>query len=220
MQFKDRFHAGRLLAAKLAAYRDPKDVIILALPRGGVAVGYEVAVELQAPLNVLVVRKVGLPGYSEMAIGALASGGIENIPSEMASHFHLSTEDLKKVVAEERQELSRQEHLFRNSRPFPALHDKAVIFVDDGLATGHTMKAAILAVRSQGPKELVVAVPVGPDDTCQLLARDVNHLVCLFTPTDFISVGAYYRDFRQVNDDEVIRLLKKAGENRRELTQP
>jgi putative phosphoribosyl transferase len=220
MQFKDRFHAGRLLAAQLAAYRDPEDVIILALPRGGVAVGYEVAVELQAPLDVMAVRKVGLPGYSEMAIGALAWGGIENIPSEMASHFHLSTEDLKKVVAEERQELSRQEHLFRNGRPFPALHDKAVILVDDGLATGHTMKAAILAVRNQGPKELVVAIPVGPGDTCQLLARDVNHLVCLFTPTDFISVGAYYRDFRQVPDDEVIRLLKKAGENRRELTQP
>ena len=215
MQFKDRFHAGRLLAPKLAAYRNLKDVIILALPRGGVAVGYEVAIGLQAPLDVLVVRKVGLPGYSEMAVGALASGGIENIPGNTAQRFQVSAEDLQNVVTKERQELARQEQLFRNGRPFPVVQDQMVILVDDGLATGHTMKAAILAVRNRSPKEIVVAVPVGAEDTCQLLAADVNHLICLFTPSDFIAVGAYYQDFGQIDDDEVIRLLKIAKERKR-----
>ena len=213
MYFRDRSQAGLLLASKLHAYRARHDVIVFALPRGGVVVGYEVAAALQVPLDVLVVRKVGLPGYSEMAIGALASGGVESISSEAVRRFRVSPEDLRNVIANERKELSRQEQLFRDDKPFPEIYDKVVILADDGLATGQTMKAAITAVRSHAPKEIVVAVPVGAPETCRHLSREVNHVICLFTPEDFAAVGAFYEDFRQVNDDTVIMLLREANEN-------
>jgi putative phosphoribosyl transferase len=213
MHFKDRFQAGRFLAAKLNPYQARKDVVILALPRGGVEVGYEVAVALQAPLDVLVVRKVGLPGFPEMAVGALASGNIENISRETVERFQVSLSELQRVIVEERKELRRQEQFFRDDRPFPSIDNKVVILVDDGLATGHTMKAAIDSLRNHAPKEIVVAIPVGASDTYRLMTEGVNQVVCLLTPTDFVAVGGYYENFRQVDDDEVLMLLQKASEN-------
>ena len=161
MHFADRFQAGRFLAAQLLDYKDRADVVVLALPRGGVLVGYEVARALRAPLDILVVRKIGMPGCPELAIGALATGDVENISSQAMEHFQFSRENLQKVIDEERKELRRREHRFRNGLPFPEVRDKAVILVDDGLATGHTMGAAVTAVYRHAPKEVIVAVPVG-----------------------------------------------------------
>jgi putative phosphoribosyl transferase len=220
MQFKDRFQAGRLLAAKLTAYGGRNDVIVFALPRGGVEVGYEVATTLQAPLDVIVVRKVGLPDCPELGIGALASGGIESVSDQAVDYFRVSPEDLQNVIAQARKELHRQEELFRGNRPFPELRNKVALLVDDGLATGHTMEAAIAAVRGHAPGEIVVAVPVGAADTCRRLTMDVNRLVCLSTPIDFAAVGAFYGNFRQVNDDTVQLLLRKANENLPKPAQP
>jgi len=213
MHFRDRAQAGLLLAAKLHAYRARHDVIVFALPRGGVVVGYEVAAALQAPLDVVVVRKVGLPGFSEMAIGALAFGGVESISSEAVKRFRVSPEALQNIVTSERRELGRQELLFRDDMPFPEVRDNVVILVDDGLATGQTMRAAITAVRSHAPREIVVAVPVGAPETCRQLSGSVDHVICLFMPEDFAAVGAFYEDFRQVDDGTVISLLQKANEN-------
>jgi putative phosphoribosyl transferase len=211
MYFTDRFQAGRLLAANLTAYWRRQDVVIFALPRGGVTVGAEVAAVLEAPLDVLIVRKVGLPGYPEMAIGAIASGGIELISENAVARFQVEAGDLQKVIAREREEVSRQEKLFRGDRPFPEMIEKVAILVDDGLATGHTMKAAIASIRLHEPREIVVAVPVGAPDTCRLLKRSVNQVICLSAPREFAAVGAYYEDFSPVGDDEVRQLLAKAN---------
>lgn len=212
MYFTDRFHAGRLLAASLSAYRRRKDIVIFALPRGGVAVGAEVAAVVEAPLDVIIVRKVGLPGYPEMAIGAITSGGVEHISENAVKRFQVESGDLQRVIAQEREEVIRQEKLFRGDRPFPGMTDKVAILVDDGLATGHTMRAAIAAIRLHGPREIVVAVPVGAPSTCRLLKRSVDDVVCLSAPRDFAAVGAYYEDFRPVGDDEVRQLLAGANQ--------
>jgi putative phosphoribosyl transferase len=211
MYFTDRYEAGRLLAANLVAYWRRKDVVIIALPRGGVAVGAEVAEALEAPLDVLIVRKVGLPDYPEMAIGAIASGGIELISDKAVARFQVEADDLQKVIAQEHEEVIRQERLFRGDRPFPEMAGKVAILVDDGLATGHTMKAAIASIRLHDPREVVVAVPVGASDTCHRLRRSVDQVVCLSAPKDFAAVGAYYDDFSPVCDDEVRLLLAKAN---------
>jgi len=178
MYFTNRSEAGRLLAANLIAYWRRKDVVIIALPRGGVAVGAEVAEALEAPLDVLIVRKVGLPDYPEMAIGAIASGGIELISENAVARFQVEADDLQKVIAQEHEEVIRQESLFRGDRPFPEMTGKVALLVDDGLATGHTMKAAIASIRLHDPREIVVAVPVGVPATCRLLKRSVDQVVC------------------------------------------
>ena len=211
MYFTDRFQAGRLLAANLIAYWRRKDTVVIALPRGGVAVGAEVAAALEAPLDVLIVRKVGLPDYPEMAIGAIASGGIELISQTAVERFRVPAEDLKEVIAREHEEVIRQEKLFRGDNPFPEMTGKVAVLVDDGLATGHTMKAAIAAIRLQDPREVIVAVPVGAPGTCRLLKRSVDQVVCLSAPRDFAAVGAYYEDFSPVSDDEVRELLARAN---------
>jgi len=210
MHFKDRFQAGRFLAAELLDYKDRADVLVLALPRGGVPVGSEVAHALRAPLDVLVVRKIGVPGFPELAMGALAAGGVENISGSTVAHFRLSPAHLQKVIDDERKELQRREFRFRGNRPFPEVRGKVVILIDDGLATGHTMDAAITAVRRQGPQEVIIAVPVGARETCRLLTGGVNKVICLCTPAHFDAVGAFYLDFHQVTDDEVEALLRKA----------
>ena len=211
MNFVDRLQAGRVLAANLIDYWRRNDVVIFALPRGGVAVGAEVAAVLEDPLDVLIVRKVGLPDYPEMAIGAIASGGIELISRKAVERFHVGAGDLHDVIAREQEEINRQEKLFRGDNPFPEMAGRVAILVDDGLATGHTMRAAIAAIRLHEPREIVVAVPVGAPATCRLLRRSVDRVVCLSAPRGFGAVGAYYQDFRPVGDDEVRQLLVRAN---------
>lgn len=213
MTFTDRVHAGQLLAAELVSCRDRTDVAVLALPRGGVIVGCEVATHLQIPLDVLVVRKLGLPGFSEMAIGAIAPDDVRVVSQDTLVHFQLSPEDVREVIEAEQEELRRRTHQFRQDRPYPVLHDKTVILVDDGLATGHTMRAAITWTRSRGSREIVVAVPVGAPDICEDLSRTVDRLVCLSQPRDFCAVGEAYLNFQEVTDHEVIEALKRTEED-------
>jgi putative phosphoribosyl transferase len=218
MHFKDRFQAGRFLAAELLDYKDRADVVVLALPSGGVPVGYVVAETLRVPLDVLVVRKIGLPGCRELAMGALATDDIENISSQAVEYFQLSRENLQKIIDVEREELLRREKLFRNGQPFPEVQGKVVILIDDGVATGETMGAAITAVSRHGPQKVIVAVPVGAPDTCWLLTERVNKVVCLYQPVHFHAVGAFYADFHHVTDGEVESLLQKAHEGIAEVS--
>jgi putative phosphoribosyl transferase len=212
MHFKDRFQAGRFLAAQLLDYKGRADVVVLALPSGGVPVAYEVARTLQAPLDLLIVRKIGLPGCRELAMGALAAGGVEHISSQAVDYFQFSPENLQKLIDVEREELSRRENRFRSGLSFPEVEDKIVILVDDGMATGHTMSAAITAVYRHGPKKVIVGVPVGAPNTCWLLTERVDNVICIHQPVYFHAVGAFYLDFHHVTDDEVETLLQKAHE--------
>ena len=206
--FRDRRHAGRVLARKLDHYRGRPGLLVLALPRGGVAVAFEVAHALQAPLDVFMVRKLGFPGHEEYAMGAIASGGVQ-VMNPMPG-MEVSSEALARVVAREQDELVRREHLYRNNRPAVALRGRDVIVVDDGLATGSTMRAALLAIRQQQPSHLTVAVPVGAAETCELLRADADEVVCAATPSPFRAVGLWYQDFPQASDDEVRTLLEAA----------
>ncbi|HUB68116.1 MAG TPA: phosphoribosyltransferase family protein [Candidatus Methylacidiphilales bacterium] len=210
MIFQDRSEAGKLLARELAEFRGRKDVLLLALPRGGVSVGYEIAKSLGAPLDVLVVRKIGLPYCPEMAIGALTFDGIEMLSTEALSDLDVSASDLRRVIEAEREELDRRERIFRKNRPPLDARGKTVILVDDGLATGQSMRAAIACVCRHQPGEIVIAVPVGAPGSCQTLAESVSRVICLSKPFYFKAVGAFYRDFHQVTDEEAIGLLQKA----------
>jgi predicted phosphoribosyltransferase len=209
MQFADRRQAGQVLAQKLARYRDDRDVIVLALPRGGVPVAYEVAQALHAPLDVFIVRKLGLPGHEEFAMGAIASGGVMVMNPDVAA-FHVPEAAIEAVIARERAELSRREALYRGDRPPVSLADRIAILVDDGLATGSTMLAAATAVKLQHPKAVVVAVPVAAAETCLAFRSKVDDVVCAMTPEPFRAVGLWYRDFRQVTDEDVRELLHAA----------
>jgi putative phosphoribosyl transferase len=209
MQFKDRSQAGRFLAQQLLDYQKRADVIVLALPSGGVPVGYEVATRLEVSLDVLVVRKIGLPGCRDLAMGALATDNVESISKRAVEHFQFAPENLQKVIDDEREELRRREARFRHGLPFPEVHDKVVILVDDGLATGQTMNAALIAVGHHAPKEVIIAVPVGAPETCLLLSQ-ANKVICFYQPPHFHAVGAFYDDFHQVTDEEVGTLLQKA----------
>jgi len=211
--YRDRAHAGRLLAGALAAYRDHPDLLVLALPRGGVAVGREVARELRAPLDILVVRKLGYPGHEEYAMGAIASGGVRVMnPLPGAAP---QPQAVAAVVAREEAELARREQLYRSQRPAIGITGRSVIVVDDGLATGATLQAAVLAIRQQRPRHLVVAVPVGSAQGCRSLEGEAVEVVCLACPEDFGAVSQWYRHFPQATDEEVRRLLDDAYQERR-----
>jgi putative phosphoribosyl transferase len=209
--FRNRSEAGRLLAAKLARYADKPDVIVLALPRGGVPVGYEVAHALHAPLDVFVVRKLGIPGHEELAMGAVASGGVRVLNDQVVRGLGIPDNVIEAVANWELEELQRRERLYRGNRPPPDVRGKTVILVDDGLATGSTMLAAVQALRKLGPARIVVAVPVASGDTCQLLQEYVDEVVCAATPEPFYAVGLWYRDFSQTSDEEVRELLERSA---------
>jgi predicted phosphoribosyltransferase len=198
------------LAQRLAAYANRPDVLVLALPRGGVPVAYEVARALHAPLDVFLVRKLGLPGHEELAMGAVASGGVRVLNRDVVERLQLPQELIDAVTRRELQELQRRERAYRGDRPFPDVRGKTVILVDDGLATGSTMRAAAEALRQQGPARLVVAVPAGSKETCDEFREEVDEVVCAITPEPFYAVGLWYDDFSQTTDDEVRELLSAA----------
>jgi putative phosphoribosyl transferase len=210
-RFRDRTEAGRVLAAALEPYAGRPNLHVLALPRGGVPVAFEVAMALRAPLDVLLVRKLGVPGHEELAMGAVASGGIRVLSNDVVRQLEISERDVASVAAAEEQELRRQERLYRDDRPPADVRGRTVILVDDGLATGATMRAAAAALKAQHPEWLVVAVPIGAAETCDFLRREVDDVVCARTPEPFHAVGAWYEDFTQITDEEVEALLRRAA---------
>jgi putative phosphoribosyl transferase len=211
-RFTDRIEAGRDLAAALAPrYGGRSDVLVLGLPRGGVPVAYEIATALDAPLDVFVVRKLGLPGHEEFGIGAIASGGVRVVDDAVLRSYGIDQEMLEGLTARERRELERREQLYRDDRPFPTVQDRTVILVDDGLATGSTMRAAVAALRAEAPRAIAIAVPVGARETCEAMSQLVDDLVCLETPEPFYAVGLWYDNFEQTDDEEVHDLLERAA---------
>jgi putative phosphoribosyl transferase len=200
-----------MLASKLAAYANRPDVLVLALPRGGVPVAYEVARALGAPLDVFLVRKLGIPGHEELAMGAVATGGVRVINQPVVRALRIPQELIDAVAATELKELARQEHLYRGDRPPPDIGGRTVILVDDGLATGATMLAAVKALRQQQPARIIVAAPVAARETCEQLQSEVDDVVCAVTPEPFYAVGLWYEDFSQTSDDEVRDLLRARG---------
>jgi putative phosphoribosyl transferase len=208
-RYRNRTEAGRRLAGKLRHYAGRPGVAVLALPRGGVPVGYEIARALDAPLDVFIVRKLGLPSHPELAIGAIASGGIRVIDREAMSHFGVTDEDLAVVAIAEERELDRRERQYRVGLPAPDVPDRTVLLVDDGLATGATMAAAATALRARRPARLVVAVPVAAPETCEAFREIVDEVVCAETPEPFHAVGDWYEDFSETSDEEVQELLAR-----------
>jgi len=211
MRFLDRADAGRQLAEKLTGFGGRSDVVVLGLPRGGLPVAFEVARELGAPLDVFLVRKLGVPGHPELAMGAIAEGGVEVLNDELIRDLGIPQKMVQEVAVRERMELDRRDTLYRGGRPLPAVRGRIVILVDDGLATGSTMQAAATALRRLEPARLVVAVPVGAHDTCDRLGQFADEVVCLIAPEQFQAVGLWYDEFSQTTDDEVKRLLGSAG---------
>jgi len=207
--FENRQEAGRRLAEKLEKYSGRGDVIVLGLPRGGVPVAYEIARNLRVPLDVFIVRKLGVPGFEELAIGAIASGGVRVLNDEVVRVLPNAQQIVDEATARERIELERRGKLYRDDRPPPDLRDRTVILVDDGLATGATMRAAVSALRQQGVARIVVAVPVGAPETCREFETEVDETICAISPTYFEAVGQFYDDFSQTTDDEVRDLLAK-----------
>lgn len=211
LPYSDRREAGRRLAGALGAYAGRDDVLVLGLPRGGVPVAYEVARALDAPLDVFVVRKLGVPGHEELAMGAIASGGVRVLVPEVVDMLGIGPRQIDEVADAEYRELERRERLFRGGRPAPDYAGRIVILVDDGLATGATMRAAVQALRELGPRRIVVAVPAGAGETCAELSRIADDVICAATPEPFQAVGLWYRDFTQTTDDEVHALLADAA---------
>jgi putative phosphoribosyl transferase len=211
MLFRDRTEAGQRLAAQLGDLADG-DSVVLALPRGGVPVGFEVAQALNIPLDVCVVRKLGTPGQEELAMGAIASGGVRVVNWDVIDTFAISTQQIDAVATREARELERREREYRGSRERVDVRGRTVILVDDGLATGSTMRAAIAAVRQQRPKKVVVAVPVAARSTCADLQEEADEMVCLYAPLQFYAVGQWYQNFSQTTDEEVRELLERAAE--------
>jgi len=210
-RFGDRREAGRALASKLSKYARRRDVIVLALPRGGVPVAYEVARALEAPLDVFLVRKLGIPGHEELAMGAVATGGVRVLNVPLVRSLGIPESVVESITSKELQELERRERLYRSRRPPVDAHGKTVILVDDGLATGATMVAAIQALRNLAPKRIVAAVPVAARDTCEQLGSVADEVVCAVTPEPFHAVGLWYEDFTPTSDDEVRELLEAAS---------
>lgn len=211
-QFHDRDEAGRLLGRELKKRLGARDdVVVLALPRGGVPIGFRVAEEIGAPLDVFIVRKLGVPGHEELAMGAIASGGVRVMNEQVMQHLPIPAEMIEAVAQREQAELERRERDYRGDRPPVDVRGKTVIVVDDGLATGSTMRAAVQALRKMNPRAIIVAVPVAARDTCERLRRDVDDILCLRTPEPFDAVGLWYEDFSQTSDEEVHDLLERAG---------
>ena len=208
--FRDRADAGRRLAARLKQYAGKPDVLVLALPRGGVPVAYEVAKALPAPMDVFIVGKLGVPGQEELAMGAVATGGVRVLNHQVVNALGIPDYVIEAAVKWETDELKRREQLYRGDRPPPNVRGKTVILADDGLATGSTMLAAVRALREQGPARIVVAVPVASPDTCEMLKAYVDEVVCAATPEPFYAVGFWYQDFEQTTDEEVRELLSLA----------
>ena len=208
MTFLNRAEAGRRLAKLLLEYRGQKDVLVLAIPRGGVPVAFQVAKELEVPLDVFVVRKLGVPGHEELAFGAIASGGIRYRDSEMIEAAKISEAEIESISAKETRELERREGAYRGGRAALAVKGRTVIVVDDGIATGASMEVAIMAVRRMRPARILVATPVAPVSTCRRLDRDVDGMVCVHVPASFSAIGEFYEDFSQVSDEEVKDLLR------------
>ena len=207
----NRIEAGRLLAVKLKTYANRSDVIVLGLPRGGVPVAFEIAKALNVPLDICLVRKLGVPGHQELAMGAIASGGVMAINEDVMRWRRISPQAFAKVRTKETEELERRDRLYRGNRPFPDLRDRTVILVDDGIATGSTIRAAIALLKEHEPKSIVVAVPVAPPSTCRELRAEVDKVVCLLKPEHLYSISLWYEDFSQTSDREVRNLLEAAA---------
>ncbi|PYS89822.1 MAG: phosphoribosyl transferase [Acidobacteria bacterium] len=211
MIYRDRTEAGKRLAAELEAYAGRADVLVLALPRGGVPVAFEVAAALHAPLDIFLVRKLGVPGHEELAMGAIATGGVRVLNEDVMRYINIPDEVIDAVAAKEQRELARREQLYRDDRPAPDVRGRTVILVDDGLATGSTMRAAAAALRKQQPAKIIVAVPVAAAATCDEFRAEVDEVVCAVTPEPFQAVGLWYKDFSQTTDEEVHDLLAQAA---------
>ena len=216
MIFRNRIDAGRQLAAKIKTYADRSDVLVLALPRGGVPVAFEIAQALNVPMDIFLVRKLGVPGHEELAMGAIASGGVRVLNEDIVNYLGIPAETIHSVAATEQRELERREKLYRGDRRMPDVRDHTVILVDDGLATGSTMRAAAEALRKQRPARIVVAVPVSARETCDEFRNEVDEIVCGATPEPFLGVGYWYQDFSQTTDDEVRNLLEQSRRQRRD----
>ena len=211
MYFQNRAEAGQVLARRLQQYKNQPDTLVLGLPRGGVPVAYEVARELNAPLDVFIVRKLGVPGHEELGMGAIATGGVRILHEGIIREFGISQELIDSVSEREQAELDRRNRLYRGDRPAPAIKDRTVVIVDDGLATGSTMKAAIQAVWQQAPRRLIAAVPTAPAETCEQVKESADEVVCAITPDPFLAVGGSYADFSQTTDEEVRDLIASAA---------
>ncbi len=216
-RFADRREAGLRLAKRLEAYGRRSDVVVLGLARGGLPVAFEVARELSAPLDVYLVRKLGVPGHEELAMGAIASGGARVLDDRVVSHLDIDEETIARVAASEQQELERRERLYREGRPAPRVEGRTAILVDDGLATGSSMRAAAAALRARRPGSVVAAVPVAPAEACEVVRAEVDELICLAKPEPFYAVGLWYERFEQTSDEEIRDLLARAAE---ELGEP
>jgi putative phosphoribosyl transferase len=210
--FRDRAEAGRRLAAKLMEYAGRPDVLVLALPRGGVPVAFEVARALEAPLDIFVVRKLGVPGHEELAMGAIASGGAWVLNNDLIESLNPPFRVIQAVAARERLEIERRERAYRGNRPALEVRGRTVILVDDGLATGASMRAAVAALQRLGPGRLIVAVPTAAPSTCSELGQEVDECICVITPEPFHAVGIWYEDFSQTTDEEVRDLLQQASQ--------
>jgi predicted phosphoribosyltransferase len=208
--FEDRRHAGEVLARRLGEYAGRPDVVVLALPRGGVPVGFEIARELSVPLDIFLVRKLGVPGQEELAMGAIASGGVQVLNPDVLSSLYIPPDAIERVAEREGEELARREREYRGDRPPLPLRGKTALLVDDGLATGTTMKAAVAGLFQHGPARIVVAVPVASERACSQLGDEVDALVVVVTPEPFFSVGQWYETFDQTSDEEVRALLRQA----------
>lgn len=210
--FQDRAHAGRKLAEQLGAYANRKDTIVLGIPRGGVPVAFEVAKVLHAPLDIFLSRKLGVPGQEELAFGAVATGGVRVLDREIVEGVGISGEKIEEITVKVKKELERRENLYRDARPPLKVEGQTVLLVDDGIATGSSMRAAIDALRQMKPARIVIAVPVAPFSTCNRLRTEVDELVCTHTPKYFHAIGQFYEDFSQVADEEVTELLRRAAQ--------
>ncbi|WAK01279.1 phosphoribosyltransferase [Methylobacter sp. YRD-M1] len=208
LPFEDRAYAGRLLGQALAKYANRPDVIVLALPRGGVPVGFEAAQAINASLDIMLVRKLGTPGHEELAMGAIASGGITVFNTELVSRLHIGPELIEAAIKKEQQELERREQAYRGNHPPPVVENRHVILVDDGLATGASMRAAVAALKQRNPASIIVAIPVAPPDTVEVLKEEADEVICLAMPEPFSAVGRWYRDFSQTSDEDVKSLLE------------
>jgi putative phosphoribosyl transferase len=214
IRFKNRVQAGELLSSRLQRYANRTDVLVFGLPRGGVPVAAEVAKKLNAPLDVFVVRKLGVPGHRELAMGAIATGGIRVLNQELIFHLGIPNDNIEAVTAEEHEELQRREIAYRGDESPPEIHGKIVILVDDGIATGSTMRAALQALRQQQPRRVIVAVPVAPLSICPELENLADEVIVLMAPREFYAVGEWYEEFSQTSDEEVTRLLNNASHHR------